>query len=483
MKDRISDARPNTALGRWTRRAFLLFTTAVAATTWSTASLAQADDATGRKWVASWAISPAAYFVYTAPVPPVYPPGAPTTRAPATIQPDLAYPFPYANTLGAVNQTFRTIVKPDLWGRRMRVHFSNVFGNAPVTFSAVTLALQDYAANVVDGTVTTLRFGGSSSVTIPAGTEVWSDGVVLDWVNGPNDKGVQGRNLAISYAVAGNAGRMTFHNNGHQTSYISSTESGDKTRDIDGLQYWFSTTSTFFLTGLDVMAPANTVVVAAFGDSITEGVHSTLSGNDRWSNVLSARLHAAYGNRVSVVNAAISGNRVTNPVPANSTAGPAAVDRIDRDLLGLSGLTHVIWLEGINDLAGAQTPQNVIAGYQNVVTRLHAAGVKVYGGTVISSLGRVDEPHGWYPGYGIAHSGPTVNAARQVLNSFIRTSGNFDGFVDFDTATLDPNTGNMREEYTPNSEFTQLPIDYLHPNRAGYNAMGLAVDISPFRPR
>lgn len=478
----VKNDRPS-ALVRWTRRGWMLCATTslVAALSPITAN-AQADE--GRHWVATWATSPATYFVYTPPVPPTFPPGAPTARAPATIQPDLAYPFPNANTLGAVDQTFRSIVKPDLWGRRMRVQFSNLYGDKPVTFSAVTLALQDYAANVVDGTITQLRFGGSASVTIPAGTEVWSDGVVLDWVNGPNDKGVQGRNLAISYAVAGNSGRMTYHAAAHQTSYISATQSGDKTRDVDGLQYWFSTTSWFYVRAVDVMAPANTVVVCALGDSITDGTHATLSGNDRWANVMSARLHAAYGNRVSVVNAGIGGNRVVNPTPANSTAGPAVVDRLDRDVLGLSGLTHVIWLEGINDLGGGTTPQAIIAGYQNVVGRLHTRGIKVIGATVTSALGQVDPEHGWYPGYtGGGDNGPVVDAGRMVLNNFIRTSGLYDGIADFDRATLDPNTGNMRAEYTPNSEFTQLPIDYLHPNRAGYNAMGLSVDVGQFRPQ
>src|SRR6516225_7130752 len=100
--------------------------------------------------------------------------------------------------------------------------------------------------------------------------------------------------------------------------------------------------------------------------------HSTLNVNDRWMNALSRRLHNAYGNKISIVNEAIAGNRVVNPVVANSTAGPAAVDRLDRDVLGLSGLTHVIWLEGINDIGACTTTDAIIAGYKDVVGRLHA---------------------------------------------------------------------------------------------------------------
>jgi hypothetical protein len=124
----------------------------------------------GKHWVATWATSPATFFVYTAPVPPVYPPGAPTTFAPANTQPDLVFPFPDASTTGATanNQTFRSIIKPDLWGNTMRFRFSNTFGSQPVTFSAVTVGLQEYSGNVVDGTMVRVTFGGSQSVTIPS---------------------------------------------------------------------------------------------------------------------------------------------------------------------------------------------------------------------------------------------------------------------------------------------------------------------------
>ncbi len=471
----------------WTRRRWIQGIAAAAVLGFGPVVHADNDrDDRGRShhWVASWATSPATFFVYTAPVPPTYPPGAPTARAPATIQPDQFYPFPNANTLGATNQTIRSIVKPDLWGHRMRIRFSNVFGSQPVTFSAVTIGLQEYGGNVVDDTVTTLRFNGRSAVTIPAGTEMWSDGVALDWVKDADDPRVQGRNLAISYAVQGNSGPMTFHAASHGTSYVSAPNSGDRTRDTNGFGYPYTTTSWFFVDAVDVMAPANTVVVCAFGDSITDGSHSTLNQNDRWSDVLSKRLHEAYGNRVSVVDEGIGGNRVVNPAVPNSTAGPAAVDRLDRDVLGLSGLTHVVWLEGINDLGAFHTPASIIAGYQNVVQRLHAAGIKVIGATVTSALGMVNIPEGWYPGYtGGGDNGPSVDAGRMVLNSFIRTSHLFDGVADFDAATLDPATGNMRAEFVPNSEFTQLPWDYLHPNHAGYLAMGMSIDIRKFRPR
>ena len=424
-------------------------------------------------WVATWATAPATSFVYVPPVAPA-PPGPPTTFAPANIQPDLAFPFPTANTLGATEQTFRSIVKPDLWGKRMRFRFSNVFGSQSVTFDEVTVALQEYSANVVPGTLTRVTFNGEASVTIPAGQEVFSDGIELRWARDDDSAGVQGRNLAVSYSVQGNSGPMSFHSGANTTSYITASGSGNHTEDLDVFAFEFTTTSWFFLDAVDVMAPEDTVVVCAFGDSITDGTHTTLNINDRWMNTLSRRLHNAYGRKVSIVNEAIGGNRVVNPVNPNATSGPAAVDRLDRDVLGLSGLTHVIWLEGINDLGAGHTTDAIIAGYQNIVSRLHARGIKVFAGTMTSALG--------ISGVDRGDNGPGHDASRKVLNNFIRTSGLFDGVEDFDAATLDPSTGNMRAEFLPNSQFTQLPWDYLHPNHAGYNAMGMAVDIAPFAP-
>jgi lysophospholipase L1-like esterase len=435
------------------------------------ASGALADDG-GRHWVATWATAPGASFVYVPPVAPA-PPGPPTTFAPANIQPDLAFPFPSASALGATEQTLRSIVKPDLWGNTMRFRFSNVFGTQAVTFDEVTVGLQEYSANVVPGTMTRVTFNGKASVTIPVGQEVFSDGITLSWVK-DGEPGIEGRNLAVSYSVVGNSGPMTYHSGANTTSYITAPASGNHTEDLDVFAYQFTTTSWFFLDAVDVMAASDTVVVCAFGDSITDGTHTTLNVNDRWMNTLSRRLHNAYGNKVSVVNEAIGGNRVVNPVVVGAASGPAAVDRLDRDVLGLSGLTHVIWLEGINDIGGGHTTDAIIAGYQNIVGRLHARGIQVYAGTLTSALG--------ISGVDRGDNGPGHDASRKVLNTFIRTSGLFDGVEDFDAATLDPATGNMRTVFLPNSQFTELPWDYLHPNRAGYNAMGLAVDIAPFAP-
>ena len=246
---------------------------------------------------------------------------------------------------------------------------------------------------------------------------------------------------------------------------------GSKGNDESEAAFPFATASWYFIDAVDMAAPAELAVIVAFGDSITDGTASTINGNDRWSNDLSRRLHDAYGNLVSVVNQGIGGNTVNRP----SNTNPSAVQRLDRDVLGLSGLTHVVWLEGINDTP-ASPPEMVIAGYQNVVTRLHAAGVKVVGATITSALNpTLTDP-------AQIASNRLEDDYRKVINTYIKTSGLFDGAADMDAATLDPATGAMKPAFLPPSSIGGTTLDWLHPNRAGYQAMANSVDISIFAP-
>ena len=212
--------------------------------------------------------------------------------------------------------------------------------------------------------------------------------------------------------------------------------------------------------------------VVAFGDSITDGTASTLNGDDRWPNALSRRLHAAYGNRVSVVNAGIGGNQVLGPAEYSAarpfSGGPSAGQRLERDVIGLSGVSAVIWLEGINDFGVNATSESVQGGMKEVVGRLRKAilGVKIIGATVVSAVGNTGGTHG----------SEQEEVKRQALNEFIRGGGLFDGVADFDKATLDPQTGQMRPEFVPDSTIGG-PGDKLHPNRAGYLAMAGAIDL------
>jgi lysophospholipase L1-like esterase len=329
------------------------------------------------------------------------------------------------------------------------------------------------------------------TTTIAPGARALSDPVELDYIKRADSPELSGRNLTVSFHVVGSTGRMTWHSSAFTTSYLSGPGSGAHSAGHDDLAFPFTTTSWFFLDAVDVTAPQDTIVVAALGDSITNGSNSTLNGDDRWSNALSTRLHAALGSRVSVVTLGIGGNQVVGPRTYDVTrpyfGGPSALQRLDRDILGLSGLTTVVWLEGINDLgqpgnlvgglgAGAAgavpptPPEEVIAGLREGVKRLRSRGIKVIGGTLAPTKGAQG-----------AYGSAELEASRQVVNRFIRTSGIFDGIVDFERATLDPATGMLRAEFLPSST-TGGPGDFIHPNRAGYQAMALAIDLNLIAP-
>jgi lysophospholipase L1-like esterase len=197
-----------------------------------------------------------------------------------------------------------------------------------------------------------------------------------------------------------------------------------------------------------------------------------LNGDDRWPNALSRRLHAAYGNRVSVVNAGIGGNQVVGPAEYSTarpfSGGPSAGQRLERDVIGLSAVSAVIWLEGINDLGAGATVDAIQGGMKQVVGRIRSAipGVRIVGATVVSALGNAGGTHG----------SEQEDQKRQALNQFIRAGGLFDGVADFDQATVDPQTGQLRAEFVPDSTIGG-PGDKLHPNRAGYLAMAGAIDL------
>ena len=410
----------------------------------------------GKIWVASWTASPQG----------PYRAGWPAA------QPDLSFALPHGDTDGAANQTFRLIVKPDVWSKMIRLRFSNTFGSRPVTLGAVTVGLQSSGGNLLAGKAQAVLFGGKPTVVIPVGQELYSDEVALDI--DPTDRLLEGRNLAVSFFVKGASGPLTWHCDAFYTSYLTAPGSGDHTQDKDDSAFPFTTTSWFLLDAVEMQAEAGTAVVCAFGDSITEGVNSTLNGADSWPDALSRRLHAAYGSKIVVVKEAISGNTVTS-CPRNggtSVNGPSAGDRLDRDVLGVAGLRYVVWLEGINDLGACLVSgDDVIKGFKDVVGRLHAKKIKVIGATVVSSFGSPIASYGF----------PKIDTERKKVNDFIRAGGLFDAVADFDAATLDPATGAMKASMQPN-QTTGGPGELLHPNRVGYQAMAETIDLKLLAP-
>jgi lysophospholipase L1-like esterase len=417
----------------------------------------------GQKWVVSW----------TGSVHGPYPIGNPSA------QPDQRFAFPSTQT-GANDQTFRLIVRPDIWGQQARLRFTNVFGTKPLTLDGVFVGLQQGGPGIVKGTNRPVSFGGKDSVTIAPGASVWSDGVALWFVRDAAASELAGRKLAVSFHVAGESGPMTWHAKALTTSFVTAPGAGSKGKDEDEAAFPYSTASWFFLDAVEMMAPQESYAIVAFGDSITDGTASTMNGDDRWPDVLSRRLHAIHGNRVAVVNAGIGGNQVAGPPEYGPQkpfpGGPSAAARIDRDVLELSGVGAMIWLEGINDFSknGNASLETVQAGMKEVVGRIRAQqpNIRLIGATVVTALGSSSAAHGF----------PEQDAKRKALNEFIRTSGLFDGVIDFDKATLDHGTGSLKPEFVPEST-TGGPGDKLHPNRAGYLAMGMAIDLDLLKPK
>lgn len=364
------------------------------------------------------------------------------------------------------DQTIRHIARISVGGDALRVWLSNAKGTAPLTVGSVSVGVQDLGAAVQAGTLRPVTFGGAASVTIAPGAKVLSDPVDLAVADLAD--------LAISVYLPDGAtdpaSPVTNHVRAIQTAYVlGGDQTGVADPFVDG-----TITSYFYLTGVDVAAKAAMPVIAVLGDSIANGDESTLDANQRWPNLLAERIHRRGGAglpRAGVLNLGISGNQVTA-----SLIGDSAQARLDRDVLTQTGVTHVIVMEGINDLGlpgllnliGIPTPlvsaEQVIAGLQQIIARSKARGLVVIGGTLTPSGGFP------LPDYFTA----AVEAKRQQINTWIRTSGAFDHVIDFDAVLRDPsNPALMRADLT---------ADGLHPNDAGYQAMADAVPLKLFRP-
>ena len=428
-----------------------------------------AQGQSGARWVTSWGAS----------IQGPYPIGNPSAM------PDQSrvFPVPAGGTPGARDQSFRLIVRPTLWGRETRIRMSNALGTKPVTFDGVHVGLQNAGAEITAGTNRAVMFGGKNSVTVAPGPSVWSDAVPLPFVRDASAIELAGRKLAVSFHVVGESGPMTWHAKALQSSYVTWPGAGAKGHEEAEASFPFATAAWFFVDALDMRAGDDAYAVVAFGDSITDGMASTMNGDDRWPDVLDRRLRAAYGNRVAVVNAGIGGNQVVGPAvypPPKPLppfpGGPSALSRLERDVLTLSGVKAVIWLEGTNDFSrnGNASVEAVTKGMREGVARMRERlpGVRVIGATVVSALGATSAAHGF----------KEQDDKRRQLNEFIRSSGVFDGVADFDKVVTDAQTGAIRAEFVPDNTVGG-PGDKLHPNRLGYQAMGAVIDLKLLAPR
>jgi lysophospholipase L1-like esterase len=350
------------------------------------------------------------------------------------------------------DMTVRNIVRTSVGGSELRIRLSNAYGDQPLVTDSVYVGRHQAGASVVPGSSQRLTFGGKTSVRIPPGGMAISDPL-------PGEVPAQ-TSLTVSLHVVGTTGVITAHNRAMQHSYKST--SGDHAADESATAYQTESSAWFFLNAAIVTAPRQVDTVATLGDSITSSVGATIDTNRRWPDVLADRYAVLPEHRrLAISNEGISGNRVLNGIAKAGSAGPSALARLDRDVLTKPGVRTVLVLEGINDIYAGATADGLIDGYRQLIARVHASGRCIVGGTIT-------------PVGGSFVYTPEKEAARQAVNTFIRTSGEFDGVVDFDAATRDPaDPSRLHPTYDGG--------DGLHPNDAGNHAMGNAANLDTLR--
>jgi lysophospholipase L1-like esterase len=369
-----------------------------------------------------------------------------------------ASPYAEKNSSGKLNQddttgvTLREIVHISIGGPAVRVVLTNEFGVEPLTIDAASIALRGEGSSITSATP--LTFGGRASVIIPPGALIVSDAAPL--------KVAPFSDLAVSIFLPDQpVTQISYHGAAYQTNYRVPGNSVTAPTLTAAKEFY----SWLFLKGVDVQTEGSSSSIVAFGDSITDGAHSTRDANARWPDVLAKRLAAdKKTSHIGVLNEGIGGNRILH-----DGTGPSALARFDRDVIAQAGVRYVIVLEAINDIGHAEDPkrpfdvitaEDLINGFKQMALRAHTHGIKIYGATLT-------------PYVGAGYSSPAGEEMRKAVNQWIRTSKDLDGFIDFDKVTLDPAKPN-----------TFLPAadsgDHLHPKDAGYKMMGDSIDLKLF---
>ena len=396
-------------------------------------------------WITTWATSPQ--------------PAAPDAKRPL---------------LNIEDQTVRERVRVSIGGPQICIRLSNEYGSAPLLVGSVTVASPVDPATVKSASIDTVTFGSHNSVTIAAGAPALSDPV--DFSVAP------GTEIAVSLYFPKRVATPTLHSLALKRAVIS--QHGDHTR-AEKIQAAATSQSSVLVTAVLVPARPSQRLVAAFGDSVTDGDGSTPDADRTWPGDLIRRLgKMPETSNIAVVNEGIAGNRLLSDGSAVGAGfavsfGASGLARFDRDVLSLPGVTHVVLLEGLNDIgfpgakldniyladpATAPTPQDLIDAYRQLIARAHARGVKLIG-TTLGPCEGVDLP-GYYS--------PSKEALRQVINHWIRTSGSFDAVIDFDAVLRDPDH--------PSRLLPRFASDdNLHPNDLGYQAMADSINLAIFK--
>ena len=349
---------------------------------------------------------------------------------------------------GLANNTYRQIVRVSVGGEKIRITFSNLFGESDLEIKSVHIATAVNAttSKIMPETDRILTFSGSESVTVPAGQTVTCD--ALDFSLLPLDF------LSVTTEFGKVPKTITSHTASRSDNYLLE---GSHLTDTAFL-YAKTKTSWYFLSDVDVYTHEDRRAVVCFGDSITDGYGVKTGSYNRWSDVLAERLQGDVRTAdVAVLNSGIGGNSIYGG------NGKPAKDRFARDVLEHDGVEYVIILIGVNDIGYAwseDTTTSVITGLKNMISAAHEKGIKVYGGTITPFKG-----NGYYSAL--------HEKIRKDVNDWIRSDGSgFDAFIDFEAM--------LRDEKDPEIMKEELKNDYLHPNNDGYRAMGNGIDLELF---
>ncbi|MEV8638998.1 SGNH/GDSL hydrolase family protein [Streptosporangium sp. NPDC051023] len=359
---------------------------------------------------------------------------------------------------GFERQSVRQVVRATGAGVAVRIKISNLYGTAPLTVSGATVAKAAAGAAVRPATLRPATFSLRPYTVIPAGQELVSDPIPLP---------VQALDrLAVTLYFQGATGPATFHDVSSATSYRAS---GDHRFDPHGTAFTDTSQSWYFLSGVDVLNPATRGAVVAFGDSVTDGTGSTQDTDNRYPDQLAERLVAA-GRPLTVLNSGISGNRLLSDHPLFGERGLA---RFQGDVLDKPGVRTVIVMEGINDITFQDSPvtaEQVIAGHRELIRLAHTRGITIVGGTIMPFKGNP-----WLYPDGTPEPF-ALERIRDQVNTWIRTSGEYDAVADFEHVLLSPtDPDRLRPEF--NVRDGQAG-DWLHPNDAGLNAMAETIDLT-----
>ncbi|MET8855338.1 SGNH/GDSL hydrolase family protein [Streptomyces sp. NPDC004579] len=366
---------------------------------------------------------------------------------------------PGTESYGLAGSSVRNVVHTAAGGTSARITLSNLYGQRPlvVTHATIAVAATANSAAATADTMRRLTFGGATSVDIPAGRQVTSDAVR---VRVPHDVDV----LVTTYSPTP-SGPVTYHPHAQQISYVAD---GDRTEDASAASYTEQSPYWRYLTALDVLSDDATGTVVVLGDSLTDGITSTVGANSRWTDVLSERLRAAAGSddtpRYSVVNQGISGNQVLAAGLGRPADNPSGLSRFGRDVLDRTNVRAVVIDLGVNDILrnpNQVDPTTVTDGLRTLVRQAHARGLRVVGATLM--------PFEGHRGYTDARE-----AVRQAVNAEIRAGKVYDAVVDFDAALRDPyDPRRLRTDYDSG--------DHLHPSDEGFRRMAEVFDLKELK--